>query len=119
MTNKAKQSYYVFLHAVRAGKVVMVECEDKATGKPTSVLCIVLRDDKGKGKRMLLPVGEMFDAPAFDRFYAPNDEDDVACGCPDCCGEAEAAIGNEISEGGPIVVEDRTEDSAEQAPGRN
>jgi hypothetical protein len=55
--------------AFRNGDVALVDCRDKATGKPVVVLAMIGRDGD---EYIITPVAKMFDGNPYDELDPPN-----------------------------------------------
>jgi hypothetical protein len=54
----------------RAGHVVLMECQDKATQKTVMTVCAVHVDDEGQYN--FTPLAKMFDGNPYDELNPPN-----------------------------------------------
>lgn len=64
------RNYQTLMDACAAGKVVLLECQNKETGKECYVLCALSRGD-GKEYDMV-PFAQMFDSDPYEILNPPN-----------------------------------------------
>lgn len=63
-------NFSTMLRAAQDGQLALMECTDKATGKPVTVVCMVNPAEDGEDIEMV-PVAQMFDVSPYDVLEPP------------------------------------------------
>lgn len=66
-----KKNFETMLLAAKHGDLCLVDCQDKATGKPVRVVCAVNRMSE---ELELAPLAKLFDGNPYDELNPPNIE---------------------------------------------
>ncbi len=69
LSKHTKTNFATLKAAFAVDSVCVLECQDKATGKPVSVLCAVNWDGK---EYSFSPFAKMFDGNPYDELNPPN-----------------------------------------------
>lgn len=70
MLNDAyRENLNTILRAAKAGRLALMECQDKHTGKPCAVICAVSDDGDGV---LMVPIARIYDDNPYDHLNPPN-----------------------------------------------
>lgn len=64
-----KSNLETLIRAAKAGRLALLDCQDKATGKPVVVLACI--SDAPQGEFDLVPFARMFDGNPYDELNPP------------------------------------------------
>lgn len=67
------ENFKVMMAAAKNGDLALMECTDKATGKPVIAICAVNHVD---GTFEFVPIARMFDGNPYDEMEPPSLEDE-------------------------------------------
>ena len=70
ISNALKKNFQTVGRAAREQCLTLMECTDKATGKPVYVLCAVNADPDGLYS--MIPLAKMFDGNPYDEVDPPE-----------------------------------------------
>jgi len=70
MINDAvKQNFETLQHAVKNGRILLMECKRKKDGEVVNLVCVTNFDGK---EISMLPVAEMMTGDPYEDYYPPN-----------------------------------------------
>ena len=65
-----KHNFDEMMRAAEHGRLALIDCQDKRTGKPARVICAV--SDSSDGQYDIIPLARMFDGNPYDELNPPN-----------------------------------------------
>ena len=68
---------HTLMDAIRVGRVCLLECTDKETGKPVIVLTALSDRHDGQPGVDLIPLAKMFDGNPYEELNPPVDQQNI------------------------------------------
>jgi len=64
-----KVNLETIIRAAKAGRLAIVDCQDKATRKAVTILCAIGQD---RDVCVIVPFAKLFDSNPYEELYPPN-----------------------------------------------